>query len=402
MKNRQIITSILDTDLYKFTSQNAILTLFPKAVVEYKFKNRGKHRFNEKFIKELRKQINLMKSISLFNDEYLWIKKNIPFLPPNYLEYLKNYRFNPDQVSINLNKKNNLELSIKGLWRDTVLWEVPLMAIISQLYFSIIDKEWDHDKGKITNEAWGKVDRLTKNKCFFAEFGTRRRRSKEVQDIVINTFYNYVQPLVKQKFTNFVCGTSNVLFSMKYDLIPIGTYPHEWIMGNSVLEGLRNANYFAMYNWKRVYNANLGVALTDTYGTDSFLKNFTLELSKIYDSVRQDSGDPFKFTGKIINHYKKHKIDPMSKTIVFSDGLNVNKAIAIKNYCEGKIKCSFGIGTHFTNDGFKDSPSLNMVIKLWSCNGIPVVKLSDSPGKEMGDKDAIKVAKWTFFNEPLN
>ena len=192
-----------------------------------------------------------------------------------------------------------------------------------------------------------------------------------------------------------------MFFAMKYGLRPIGTMAHEWLMGMTVLEGLRNCNYYSLQNWVRVYNADLGIALTDTYGTPAFFKNFNVRLAKLYDGVRHDSGDAYKFTDAVVAHYKNLGIDPMSKIIVFSDGLNVAEAAKIKKYCEGKIKCSFGIGTSLTND-FEGSKALNMVIKLWSCDGVPVVKLSDSPGKVMGDPDAVRVAQWMFRGAALD
>jgi nicotinate phosphoribosyltransferase len=225
----------------------------------------------------------------------------------------------------------------------------------------------------------------------FAEFGTRRRRSYAIQDKVIQAFQTY----------GGFNGTSNVHFAMKYNLKPIGTMAHEWIMGVSALEGLRHANFHALQNWVRVYNADLGIALTDTFGTPAFFKNFNMRLAKLYDGVRHDSGDPFEFADKVIEHYKSLGIDPMSKVIVFSDGLNVEKCLEIAKYCNGKIRFSFGIGTHFTND-FEGSPALNMVIKIWMCDGVHVVKLGDGTGKTMGDPDAVRVAQWTFLDTPLD
>jgi nicotinate phosphoribosyltransferase len=373
-----------------------VLELFPNANAEYRFKNRGKHRFSLPFLIELKKEIQKMSNLCLSENEYFWIKNNIPFLKPLYLEYLKNYRYKPEEVVASLDKDNNLEIAIIGKWHSAIFWEVPLMAIISELYFQIIDTSWKSDDAEISENAKNKAKELFINECFFAEFGTRRRRSFFVQDRVINAFCEYK----KESNQKFFVGTSNVYFAMKYGIKVVGTYAHEWVMGNSVLEGLRNSNYYAMQNWKRVYCSNLGIALTDTYGLDAFLKNFTLEFSKVYDGVRHDSGCPFNFTDKIVEHYKKLYVDPMFKTIIFSDGLNTKLAIEIKKYCENLIRCSFGIGTYFTND-FENSPALNMVIKLWSINNIPVVKLPDSQGKKFGDADAIRVAEWTFLNKPI-
>jgi nicotinate phosphoribosyltransferase len=199
-------------------------------------------------------------------------------------------------------------------------------------------------------------------------------------------------------------GTSNVYFAKKYGLIPIGTVGHEWIMGTSALVGLRYANRFAFENWVEVYNGDLGIALTDTFGSKAFFKDMDLKLSKIYDGFRHDSGDPYDFVDTVIEHYRKMGIDPMKKLIVFSDALDADTSIRLKKYCEGKINCSFGIGTSLTNnsDFFRESPPLNMVIKLHSIDGIPVVKLSDSPEKETGERDAIRVANYIFGRKGLD
>jgi len=393
-----IIKSLLDNDLYKFTQQQAVLELFPNTNVEYRFKNRGKQRFTKEFLVELENQINRISELKLTAYEYLWLKENIPFFKPSYLEYLKNYRFNSKEVACHLNEDKDLVIKISGKWRDAILWEVPLMAIISELYFKIIDTNWEYNSLEVQVGASNKITKLNENHCSFAEFGTRRRRSFKTQDEVIGVFKRFEKYLDKSYFA----GSSNVYFAMKYGVKAIGTMAHELYMGVSVLSSLRHANYYTLQKWADVFGADLGIALTDTYGTDAFFNDFNMRLSKLYDGLRHDSGDPFKLTDKAVAHYKKMRIDPLSKVIVFSDGLNIDKAIKIKEYCEGLIKCSFGIGTHITND-FKDSPALNMVIKLYSCEGIPVVKLSDSPSsKATGDADAIKVAKWTFNGQSLD
>jgi nicotinate phosphoribosyltransferase len=393
---KKIINSLLDQDLYKFTMQQAVLELFPQAVVKYRFMNRGKQRFNDEFLSELKNQVyNYLPQLSLSKDEYLWSKSNIPYFKPQFLEYLKNYRFKPEEIShLSLDAENNLELEISGTWHSSILWEVVLMALISEVYFDVVDTDWSYDGQE--GLAYDKYKRLTRNGCSFADFGTRRRRSHKSQDIAIKIFVAAQKELGGNSFV----GTSNVHLAMKYGVKPIGTTAHEWTMGNSVLEGLRNADYYALHNWVRVYNTELGDALTDTYGLKSFLRNFNRRLSMMYRGIRHDSGSPYLFTDKMVHHYKQLNIYPMSKLASFSDNLNVDKAIDIKKYCEEKIQCSFGIGTHFTND-FENSPALNMVIKLWKVNGIPVVKLGDDVGKEMGEPNAVAVAKWTHYGTPV-
>ena len=412
-----MINSILDNDLYKFTMQLAVLELFPKAEAEYRFINRGPQRFSAEFVEALRRIIDEdISKLALTADEYSWLAENCSYMKPMYLEYLKNFRFKPEEVKICLTEDNNLDMRIKGPWHSSILWEIVLMASVSELYFSTIEKEW-----KIPSEKKlaGKTKKLTDsesvfesifyayeqmifaigkaleaNSCLFSEFGTRRRRSSELHDHVIKTL-TQIKTLT---------GTSNVYFAKKYGLKSIGTVGHEWIMGTSALVGLRYANRFAFENWVEVYKGDLGIALTDTFGSEAFFKDMDLKLSKIYDGFRHDSGDPYTFVNAVIAHYRKMGIDPMKKMIVFSDALNADTAVQLKKYCENKINCTFGIGTSLTNNSefFRESPPLNIVIKLHSINGIPVVKLSDSPEKETGERDAIRVANYIFGRKGLD
>ncbi|MGB9928484.1 MAG: nicotinate phosphoribosyltransferase [Methanosarcina sp.] len=405
-----MINSILDNDLYKFTMQLAVLELFPKAEAEYRFINRGTQRFSEEFVEELRRVIDEnISGLALTEEEYVWLAENCPYLKPMYLEYLKNFRFKPEEVKICLTEDKNLDIRIKGPWHSTILWEIVLMASVSELYFSRIEKQWngfsensDEYHPGYFESAFAAYEKkifeigkaLEENNCFFSEFGTRRRRSFDLHDRVMRT-------LVQIKALS---GTSNVYFAKKYGVKAIGTVGHEWIMGTSALVGLRYANRFAFENWVEVYKGDLGIALTDTFGSEAFFKDMDLKLSKIYDGFRHDSGDPYEFVDTVIKHYRKMGIDPQKKVIVFSDALNAETAIRLKKYCEGKISCSFGIGTSLTNNSefFRKSPPLNMVIKLHSINGIPVVKLSDSPEKETGERDAIRVANYIFGRKGLD
>ena len=390
-----MIYSILDTDLYKFTMQHFVLQQYPEVDVTYTFNNRNKAmKFTPAAMDAIRMHVNAMGSLRLKDHEYDWIKEHLPFLPITYRQYLSAYRFDPSQVEIWLDSDMQLQMTVKGKWRDTILWEVPLMAIVSEVYFQMIDTDWNMAGQE--QLAYDKAKALDAAGCKFADFGTRRRRSFNTQDCVVETMKQY------KGFT----GTSNPNVAMRAGVKALGTVAHEATMGVSVLEGLRHANRFCMDKWQEVYKADLGIALPDTYGLDAFLGDFSLLHAKSWDGVRHDSGDPEIFTDKIVAHYQKLRIDPTTKTIVFSDGLDVPTAIDINEYCKGKIRCSFGIGTHFTSDFRKvsngeKSKALNMVIKLRDVNGIPVVKLSDSPGKAIGDADAIRVAKWTFFGEKL-
>lgn len=388
-----MINGILDQDLYKILLQNAILQEYPDVDVVYEFRNRGTQRFNYKFLSALKDYINTeFPKFKLSIEEKHWIKEKLPFLPPSYLEYLYNFRYNPNNVIVDLDDEQNLVLKIIGKWHNECLWEVPLMATISELYFQMVDTKWLYQEEDYSWKTFNKADIWNKSGVKYSEFGTRRRRSFSIQDCVVMSL---------KKANGGLLGTSNMFFAKRYGIQPIGTHPHEWIQGISGLESLNYPNRIMMQKWLKVYKGNLAIALTDTFGTDAFLKDFNLELANSFKGVRQDSGDPMLFVDKIVHHYKKLGIDPMTKTIIFSDNLKLNEPIEIKRYCENKINATFGIGTFLTND-IENSKALNMVIKLQSVNGDPVVKLSDVPTKNSGDKDAIKVANWIFNGIPLN
>jgi len=385
-----ILQSILDSDQYKYTTQQAILQLFPDAQATYKFINRGPHRFSKKYLSALNYFISTnFNKLKLQKDEKEWLTKTCPYFTPSYLEYLENYRFDISEVQTSLTEDNNLEITISGPWHRTVLWEVPLMALISELYFLHEDKNWtmDGQKRKIRRKA----HTLNIENCPFIDFGTRRRRNFTTQDLV-------VQELVK--YPN-VLGTSNPFLAKKYNIKALGSNPHEWYMGHAVLCSANHANRYAMENWVKVYNGELGVALTDTYGTDVFLRDFDRQLSRLYPITRQDSGNPFYHVDKMIAFYEKNGIDPKTRTILFSDNLNVGKIINIKNYCEERIKYAFGAGTSITNDFGLKTPALNMVIKLHKINQKYVVKISDDPSKATGDLETIRLMRHIYFGEKL-
>lgn len=379
-----IINSMLQTDLYKLTMQNAVLQKYPGVEVQYEFNDRKPQLyFDDHFLRRFNNELDRMSEIKLSDNEASFLKSRCPFLPGSYVEYLRNYRYDPSEITAST-KNGELNLRINGSWERTILWEVPLMALISELRFE--DEKFDLQAYKNKLDEKGRI----LDNTVFADFGTRRRRSSLVQNLVVDTL---------KKYDGFV-GTSNVALAMHHNVKPIGTMAHEWIMGISALESLRHANRYALRAWNDVYQGNLGVALTDTFGSEAFFQDFDSVLARLFDGVRQDSGNPFEFGEKAIAHYEKLRIDPKHKTIVFSDSLNPTLALELWNAFSGRIKVSFGIGTDLTNS-VPGSPALNIVIKLTKCNGVWVVKLSDSPSKAIGESDALRVAKWTFFGQGL-
>lgn len=384
-----IIRSLLDTDAYKLSMMKAVLRYCPGVPVRYIFNNRRPEgKFNDLFIYEFFRQLEEMANLEVTSDELGWLNKQCPWLGAEFLQYFKNYRFNPEEIEAKI-EDGEFRLEIKGPWERTILWEVPLMAIISELFFLHCDKNWKFIIPEQIDKNFKKGDVL--KDCHFADFGTRRRRNYEAQNLVVQCLVN--RP-------NFF-GTSNVHLAHKYKTRPVGTMAHEWIMGISALEGLRHANRYALKIWSKVFEGDLGIALTDTFGSHAFFEDFDGYLARLFDGVRHDSGDPLVFLLKTVDHYKELDIDPMTKMVVFSDGLDAQSAKNINQKCKNIIRCSFGIGTSLTND-FDGSKPLNMVIKMADCNGIPVVKLSDTPAKAIGDTDALRVAKWTFYKTSLD
>ncbi len=375
-----IIKYFTDNDLYKFTTMNAIQKKFPTAKVKYKFINRAGTLFPDGFADALRKEIDDMASLYLTKEEEQFIKQKCYYFDPVFIDLLKGYRYNPEEVKIT-QTGGNLEVEIEGYWYRTVLWEVPVMAIISELFFKLTKQKADDYVTRAIEKAKGfkEIDAVV------SEFGTRRRYSFDVQDKIVEILIN--------NMGKNLSGTSNVYLAKKYNLVPIGTHPHEWFMYHGAHYGYRAANSIALENWAEVYQGSLGIALTDTYTTENFLKNFNAKLSKLFDGVRWDSGDPIEFTDKILDHYKSNRIDAQSKTIVYSDALDLQKVKDIKKYVNGRIRDYYGIGTYLTNDvGVKP---LNMVIKLMDVKPegfdkfLPTIKLSDVDGKHSGDKEEI-------------
>ena len=366
--------------------QNAVVKLFPSQIVKYEFINRGKHFFPENFGQELKRLVDDMAHLKLTKEEKQFMAKTCPYIDLPYLDFLEGYRYDPSEVKI-IQEGNDLKVSVEGLWYRTILWEVPLLALISELHYIMNHMERDSNE-IIIDKTLDKADHLNKLGVNFAEFGTRRRHSYNVQNIVVDA--------LKKRATNTFIGTSNVHFAMKYGVKPIGTHAHEWFMFHAAEYGFKMANEIALEQWVDVYRGDLGVALSDTFTNDVFFEQFDKKFSKLFDGVRHDSGDPLEFADKTIRHYEKHGINPLYKYIIFSDGLNLEKVEEITNYCRGKIGISFGIGTNLTNDvGLKP---MNIVMKLIGVQAsnkdwIPTIKLSDEKNKYTGDPTMIKLAK---------
>lgn len=379
-----IITRFTDNDLYKFSVMLAIQRLYPRAWVRYDFINRGKTAFPEGFADKLKEEVGSMANLCMTREEKRFITRRCYYFDPVFIDFLEGYRYDPSEVSIS-QEGGELSVSVEGYWYRTVLWEVPLMAIISELYFRMTGAV----PQLVDEKATEKANRLNEMQADYSDFGTRRRFSFDVHDRVISCF--------KRQSPDYFKGTSNVFLAMKYNTIPIGTMPHEWFMFHGAVYGYRAATAKALEAWVDVYQGSLGISLTDTYTTEIFYESFNLKQAKLFDGVRWDSGDPLAYTDRTIKFYTDNRIDPVSKTIVYSDSLDLERVQEIKNYVNGRIHDAYGIGTFFTND--VGAKPLNMVIKLTQVKFskelkfLYAVKLSDVPGKNTGDAGEIELCK---------
>lgn len=380
------LNSLLDNDFYKITMQNAVVKLFPGKIVQYEFINRGKHHFPEGFDDALKNAVEQMAQLKLSREEKKYLIQTCPYLDLAYLDFLEGYHYDPSEVHV-VQTGNDLSVTVEGLWYRTILWEVPLLALISELHYEMNHLERDSNEVVVAKTV-EKAKGLNALGVTFAEFGTRRRHSYHVQNLVMNA-------LTREQNSTFI-GSSNVHFAMKYQVKPIGTHAHEWFMFHAAEFGFRMANSLALEHWVDVYRGDLGVALSDTYTTEVFFEQFDKKFAKLFDGVRHDSGDPLEFADKTIAHYQKHGVNPLFKYIIFSDALNLEKVEEITAHCKGKIGVSFGIGTNLTNDvGLKPMNIVMKLIGVQSSNKewIPTVKLSDEKGKHTGDPKMIELAK---------
>lgn len=382
----------LDTDLYKFTMMWFVMNHFPNSKVLYKFVDRRNNKYTEGLENILRKRIDSFVDVKLSKEHRKVFQSKCPYLPNLFFDFLEGFRLDPSEVSIYQTADGQLEIDVEGYWYRTILWEIILMSEISEINYLMTGEVSTLSREELKLYNISKAERLKLNKVSFADFGSRRRKSFENQKNVVKD--------LKFGGGEYFVGSSNVLFAIENDCKVIGTFAHESVSAVAAMLGYTHANKHMMEMWVETYGGNLGIVLTDTYGLGSFLNDFDAKYARLFDGVRHDSGDPKKFADKIIEHYRKLGIDPMSKTIVFSDGLDVDTAIELADYCRGRIKTSFGIGTHFTNDlpGIK---ALNIVIKLFMIDGKNVIKLSDIPGKHTGDKKTIELVKEMINYIPL-
>ena len=406
MDMHQIINYFTDDDLYKFTMCCAVIENYPRTKVKYKLIDRNKMIYPCGFAEELRQQIQMLEDIVITDEEIAFMESKCTYIPKWFYSYLKGFRYNSDLVKVIQDATGHLEIEIEGYWSETILFEVKLLAIISELYYRMtgLDKEMDYSSHSI--KSYDKAKSLIEAGCVFSDFGTRRRASFKAQDIAVGQMCkcnNDYDALGLGKFA----GTSNVYLAMKYGLTPIGTMAHEFVCAIAGMYGPQMANHIAMETWAKTYRGALGTFLYDTYGWRIFSLNFSEDFANMFKGLRVDSGDNYEELNRIIEKYHSLNIDSTTKQIVFSNGLDVKRAIAINDYAKGKCLPSFGIGTHFTND-FENIAPMNIVIKLMAVKiteswpfYCQTCKLSEDKGKYSGDNEIIeRFIDILHLNEP--
>lgn len=382
MRLGQIVTSLLETDMYKFSMGQAIYHQFSDYKTTWTFKCRNKDvKFTEEMVEEIREQIKAYCGLRFKEDELQYLE-NIKWIKGSYVDFLRLWQPCYEDFVITKDAECGLSIEAFGTWLNTSMYEIPTLAIVNEVYFRM---QYDYDK--LIKEFERKLDEKIEwigihqgkyHLSSFSEFGLRRRLSAEAQEMA-------VQKLAAAKYcsSHFV-GTSNVYLAKKFGVIPVGTMAHEWIMCVGQGNHKHNpaySNWYALDAWVKEYGVLNGTALTDAITTDTFLKDFQLTYATLFSGVRHDSGDPFEWGDKMIRHYESLGIDPKTKTLLFSDSLNFEKADKLFRYFSGRAKVAFGIGTYLSND--TDVPPLNIVMKTTKCNGMDVAKISDVAGKGM-------------------
>ncbi|EIZ1343506.1 nicotinate phosphoribosyltransferase [Vibrio parahaemolyticus] len=406
----RIIQSALDFDVYKVNMMSAVAALYPDAMVSYKFIVRSEEDLSE-LLPEVKAEVLKLQDVRFTEDEIAYMKRVAPYLKPEFVEALRHFRFNP-QSDVSFHNKtmsdgsSQLRITINGLWKETILYETIIMSIVSEVrsrqrWSDIPFEQFQTVLEDKVRYLKAELERRNITNFKFADMSTRRRFSFQAQ----RTMLEYLSKELPQCLT----GTSNYHLARELDLTPIGTVAHEWFMGHQALVNVRDSQKIALQRWQKMFNGALGIALTDTIGIDAFLKDFDEELSHAYVGVRHDSGCPFTWGEKMIAHYESLGIDPMTKTLVFTDGLNFEQALDICEHFQGRVQVGFGIGTslandmgNYVNDQGEAYQPLSIVIKMVTCNGSPVAKISDEPEKAMCEDIFFLMNLKRRFEQPLD
>ena len=394
-----IIRSLTDTDVYTFSVCYLYLNRFPRAYGHYTFVDRNNDIYPPGFAEMVVAQIKAMESIVISDEEIAFMHQKCYYFPTWFYTFLKGFRFNADEVSVTQDEEGHLSISVEGLLWRTIFWEVPVLAIISELKHRLSGDVASYEPEAEYEKSLQKGLRLIRCGLAFAEFGTRRRFSFAHHEAVIRSLIEAKELCAGEK--GFFSGTSNLYLAMRFNITPIGTMSHQLISFCGAIFGYKEANFLAMKYWQETFDSDLGTFLYDTYGWNAFQENFGKKYAKLFEGLRVDSGDNFAAVDKIITKYKELGINPLSKSLTFSNGLNVDEAVEIHQYCQGLINDNYGIGTFLTCDINNVKP-MNIVMKLTAAKLTEkkpwqkAIKLSDDPGKYTGDPDEVELARRTL------
>jgi nicotinate phosphoribosyltransferase len=369
-----LITSLLDTDLYKFTMQQAVWARFPHTSVEYVFRCRSADIDLRPFADEIRAEIDALGALRLTDDELAFLR-SIRYIKAEFVDALQRFRLDPSAVTITTD--GGFALRIAGSWFQTILYEVPVLAIVNAVFFRHTHPLTDALRAEGEHRLAAKCAAIdaSPTPLRIMEFGTRRRYS--------GSWQRHVATHLKERIGESLLGTSNVLLAKDLALRPFGTMAHEFLQAGQAFTHVLDSQRLMLETWMQEYRGDLGIALSDIFGNEAFFRDFDLLFAKAYDGARHDSGDPFVWCERLLAHYDRLGIDSRTKTAVFSDGLDIDKAVALSQAFDHRIRTIFGIGTHLTND--LGVPALQIVIKMTRCNGRPVLKVSESPGKALAE-----------------
>ena len=393
MIERQIIQHFTDDDLYKLSMCCAVIDNFPRAQVKYQFVDRDNTVYPEGFAEEVQHQIELLENVFITDEEVNFMRSRCYYIPGWFYRYLRGFRYNRKWVRVWQDEERHLHIEFEGNWSDTILLEVKVLAIVSELYYEITGQTDKLDYEECYRKSYEKAERLLEAGCVYSDFGTRRRASFQAEETVVRAMRDCQNSC---QWSGRFVGTSNVYLAMKYNLTPVGTMAHEFVCAIAGMYGPQMANHMAMDAWRHTFRGALGTFLYDSFGWDIFSMNFSEDFANLFKGLRIDSGDNHEQLMKIAAKYEQLGIDPRSKQVIFSNALDTDRAIAIQRYAVDYCQPSFGIGTHFTND-FEGIKPRNIVIKLvavkitesWTFYN-DTCKLSEDKGKHTGKPEVIE------------
>ena len=386
---RQIVTRFTDNDLYTFTCQYYILEKYPRSEVEYSFFDRDRTVYPKGFDALLREQLSGMADIVVTQEELDYMRDTCYFLPLWYFTFLKGYRFNPKEVSVSQDEEGHLDITVRGKWFSTIMWEMPILSTVSELMHILRGDLDKYDASLEEKRARAKAEKIFAGGLILGDMGTRRRFSLEHQDMVVRTLKETYE---SRQWPGSFTGTSNVYLAMKYGTRCLGTMSHQLISFEETVSGIFECNFNVMKKFSDVYDGDNGIYLYDCFGDTVFFGNLSKRMAMMYKGLRVDSGNEEEQTEKIIAKYKALGIDPATKQVVYSNGLDIDRALEIHRYCAGRVQDSYGVGTFLTCDVVGCSP-MNIVVKLTrgriteSREWHDCVKLSCDPGKTLGNPD---------------